>query len=269
MITNEFITVENYSNYCIVKISRKPNNAIDLKTAVDLAYIIENLSNDKAIRAIIITGGIPFSFITGSDLDEFYEIMNQKGNVRENAVKASKPVQDALTRIEKSPKVIIAAINGITIGLGVELALVCDFRIASELAWYKFAQINIGIIPGAGGTQRLPKIVGVAKAKEFILTGKKINSDEALQCGLVNKLVKHGDELNYAINLAEEIAKNTPSNAIYLAKQSLDISKAMNLSFQEKLDWEMDLFGRTYDSQNAFEGIKAALEKRKPSFIKE
>ncbi|HEX9058932.1 MAG TPA: enoyl-CoA hydratase/isomerase family protein, partial [Clostridia bacterium] len=163
----EYLNVEKHNGYALLTITRKPANALTIKTALDIAEIVDELGKDDEIRVIIITGGIQFSFFVGSDLDEIYNIMKMPGDVGTNMVNASKPVQDAFNAIEKCPKVTIAAINGIVVGLGVELALACDIRIVSELAWFKMAQVTIGIIPGAGGTQRLPKIVGLGNAKEL------------------------------------------------------------------------------------------------------
>lgn len=261
---NDRFRVEKKNKYCIITYTNKPVNALTIGDSICLSKIIRDINMDKDIRAIIITGGIKYSFCAGSELNEISDIMNQDGDVCENMVNNSKPVQEAFTEIENSPKVIIGAINGVTIGLGFELALVCDIRISSEIAWFKMAQVNIGIIPGAGGTQRLPRIVGLSKAKEYILTGRKIAAREALEVGLVNELVPHGHELARAEELACIIASNTPGEAVRLAKQS--INSGIEMPLELALVQEMKLLGETYEYQAAFEGIQAVMEKRKPNF---
>lgn len=265
MKSYEHLDVDKRDGYCIITISKKPANALTIKVCLDLADLIDELNVDDDVRAIIITGGIKFSFFTGSDLDEIYSIMNEPGDPAENMMRASRPVQEAFTRIADSPKVTIAAINGVTIGLGVELALACDMRIISELAWFRLAQVGIGIIPGAGGTQRLPELVGVAKAKELIFTSRKVKAEEAEQMGLVNRVVPYGDELKAAIVLANEITKQ-PSYALSLAKKAIQQQSALPL--QARLDREMELLGESYHSNEAFEGIEAVMEKRTAVFNK-
>lgn len=265
MSTYPNLSVDYYEHYAVIGIEKKPANALTIQNCIDISKIIKELEEDDTIRVIIIASKIRFAFFTGSDLDEISEIMHRDGDPNKNMVDASRPVQEAFTSIENSKKVLIAAINGLTIGLGVELALVCDIRICSELAWFKTAQTSIGIIPGAGGTQRLPKTVGIGKAKEIIYTAKKVNAQEALQIGLVNQVVPSGKEFDAAAKMAESIINNTPVHAVRLAKQAINYGIYAS-TLQDGLDYEMDCLGETYDNPDSFEGIAAVMEKRKADF---
>jgi enoyl-CoA hydratase/carnithine racemase len=250
--------------YAVIGIRKEPANALTIQDCIDIKDAMGELNKDDKVRAIIITGDIRYSFFTGSDLDEIYAIMKKNGEVSENMVSSSKPVQDAFNDIEKSPKVTIAVVNGLAIGLGCELALACDIRIINGRASFRFAQTGIGIIPGAGGTQRLPQIVGVAKAKELIFTARKVSADEAMRIGLVNAVTPFGKEMEFAEDMAERIAANTGAQAVRLAKEAINFNYLYRR--REGMDAEMECFGQTYYSEDAFVGIEAAMLKSKVNF---
>lgn len=261
----EHLEIKKINNYAVIYLKRKPVNALTIQMSLDIENAVAKLAKDDDVKVIIITGGIKYSFSAGSDLEEILSIMKSPGVVSENMVEASLPVQKAFTNIAACPKVTIAVINGVTIGLGVELALACDIRIASDLSWFKMAQTNIGIIPGAGGTQRLPRLIGEAKAKELIFTGRKVKSQEARELGLVNKIVSHGKELERAVKIACEIIENSALNAVSLAKKAIQFGLYIG-DIEEGLENEMKFFSETYHWEDSFEGIIATMEKRKPNF---
>lgn len=250
--------------YAIITINKPPFNALTIKNCLDLCEIVQELDKNEHVKVIIITGGIKFAFFTGSDLDEIYGIMKMEGDPSQNMIAASRPVQQAFTQIEQCSKVVIAAVNGITIGLGLELMLATDIRVCGDMAWFRMAQTGIGIIPGAGGTQRLPRLVGVAKAKEIIFTAKKINAREALEIGLVNQITEHGSELGEAVGIAAGIIKNASPAAVRLAKEAIHFSMLQDQ--QSGMDREMELLGRTYAGNDAFIGIERAMSKEKPVY---
>jgi enoyl-CoA hydratase len=167
------------------------------------------------------------------------------------------------TAIDAFPKPVIAMINGYCLGGGNELALACDLRIASETASFGQPEINLGIIPGGGGTQRLTRLVGEGKAMELILTGEIIDAQTALRLGLVNMVVPAADLLGKTLEMANRIAEKSPV-ALSMAKEAVKLASRSNLD--EGLRREVDLFALCFSSEDKDEGVKAFLEKRKPAF---
>ncbi len=217
--------------------------------ALDLA-----LDRDEAIRVIVLTGS-ERAFAAGADINELSE---------------TKPVDFVMKqffrdweRIRKISKPLIAAVNGYALGGGNELAMCCDMIIASDTAQFGQPEILLGVIPGAGGTQRLTKAVGTKKAMEMILTGKSISAEEALQWRLINRVVPAEDLEKEALSLAKEIAEKPPV-AVRLAKQA--VLKAQELPLEHGLNLEQNAFFLLFSSEDQSEGMRAFLEKRKPEF---
>ena len=239
----------------IVQLNRpKVLNALNFEIMSELVSALEELDREVAIRAIILTGS-ERSFAAGADLAE----MSQ-----------STPVDLLLgrrfelwDRIRKISKPIIAAVSGYCLGGGNELAMNCDLIVASETATFGQPEVNVGIIPGAGGTQRLPRLVGKYKAMEMILTGRSISADEAYRIGLVNRVVPPESLMEEAKKIATDIASKPPIS-IRSAKEA--ILRAQDTTLEVGLEFERKAFYMLFATEDGREGMKAFLEKRKPIY---
>ena len=251
---NEHIKVEKKKEIGIITLNRpEVRNALNRKMIQELGNVLTGLENDLQIRVIIITGNK--DFCAGADIKEMNAI---KPEEIETFCRWGHKVFDQL---EGMGKPVIAAITGFALGGGCELALACDIRIAGESAKLGQPEVNLGLIPGFGGTQRLSRLVGIARAKEMILTGKIINAKEAASIGLVNRVVKD-EELMIAVEeMAQVIAQKAPI-AVKMAKKLIN----ENQEIKEGLEKEIDFFVQCFATQDRLEGINAFLEKRKPEF---
>jgi enoyl-CoA hydratase len=232
-------------------------NALNKEVFETLGKIVDDIARDDQVRVVILTGSGEKAFAAGADVAEMKSL-----SVIE-AGRFALVAHEAQEKLSALPKATIAALNGFTLGGGCELALCCDIRIASEKAKMGQPEINLGIIPGGGGTQRLARLVGKAKAKELIFTGRIISAQEALALGLVNRVVKSEELLDTVKQLALEMAgKSGP--AIALAKRSIDEGLEMNLG--GALHYEMECFAQCFATEDHCEGIGAFLEKRAAVF---
>jgi len=232
-------------------------NALNREVFETLGRIIDLISGDDQVRAVILTGSGEKAFAAGADVEELKAL--QPIAARDFALAANATQQ----KLSGLPKATIAALSGFTLGGGCELAMCCDIRIASEKAKLGQPEINLGIIPGGGGTQRLARLVGIAKAKELIFTGRVMGAQEALILGLVNRVVKPEELLDTARTLALEIAgKSGP--AISLAKRAID--EGFDMSLGGALHYEIECFAQCFSTEDHREGIGAFLEKRSPCF---
>ncbi len=251
---NEHIKVEKKKEIGIITLNRpEARNALNRKMIQELGDSLAGLENDPQIRSIIITGNK--DFCAGADIKEMNAI---KPEEIETFCKWGHKVFDQL---ENMGKPVIAAINGFALGGGCELALACDIRIAGEGAKFGQPEVNLGLIPGFGGTQRLSRLVGIGKAKEMILTGDIINAKEASSIGLVNKVVKDEELLVKAEEMATIIAQKAPV-AVKMAKTLIN----ENQEIKKGLEKELEFFARCFTTQDRLEGINAFLEKRTPKF---
>jgi len=234
----------------------RPNvlNALNFELMAELARALEALDSDSAINVIIVTGGEKV-FAAGADLKEMYHATTVDLIISRRF--------ELWDQIRKTVKPIIAAVSGFCLGGGNELAMNCDIIIASETAVFGQPEVNVGIMPGAGGTQRLPRIVGKTKAMEMILTGQSISAEEAHRIGLVNKVVPVEDLMGETKKIAKEIASKPPIS-VRAAKQA--ILRATDTTLEIGLDYERMLFYSLFTTDDAREGMKAFLEKRKPVF---
>lgn len=253
----QFILVEpNYAaNVALISLNRpKELNALNLQLMLELKQALADLDEQEEVRCIIITGNEQ-AFAAGADIKQ----MESK-----NPIDLLKIDQfETWDQIRKTKKPIIAAVSGFCLGGGCELAMTCDMIIASETAKFGQPEIKIGIMPGAGGTQRLTRAVGKALAMEMVLTGKFISGEEAQKAGLVNKVVPVEVYLDEAVKLAKEIAQLSPI-AVRLAKES--VLKAFDSGLQEGLFFERKNFYMCFASEDQKEGMSAFVEKRKPEF---
>jgi enoyl-CoA hydratase len=256
-LSYENITSETDGSVIVITINR-PNvlNNLNESTILELESVL-NECNDGLSGAIIITGAGEKSFMAGADISA----MSAMGV--EEAQEFSRLGHRVTSLIEEHPKPVIAAINGYAFGGGLELALACDIRIASDTAKMGQPEVNLGIIPGWGATQRLVRLAGAGRAKEMIFTGNSIDAAEALQMGIVNKVVPLAELMQTARDLAGKLAAK-PAVAISMAKKA--VTKAEELSGPEGMALEEECFGRCFSTQDQKEGMASFLEKRQPRF---
>jgi len=242
----------------IIELNRpKDLNALNSEMLAELTALFADIEADDDVRVIIITGSGEKAFVAGSDVRE----MQPKTSLSIREFHTANRI--LLEKIERLPKPVIAAINGFALGGGCELALSCDLRIAAENARFGQPEINLGLIPGAGGTQRLTRLVGMTKAKEIVLTGDLIDARTALSIGLVNKVVPQDDLMSEAKTLAQKLLTKS-SAALSLAKAA--INGGWNMTLPSGLDLEAQCFALCFATEDQKEGMSAFMEKREPHF---
>ena len=251
------ITLERIGATAMITIDRPAvRNALDRETTQEIAAALAELTEDEAVRVLVVTGaGDEGVFASGADLNWLL--------ARTPLETLDWSTQDLCSRVETFPKPVIAAINGYALGGGCELALACDIRVASERARLGQPEVRFGILPGGGGTQRLPRLVGLGKAKELVFTGAVVDAREAERIGLVDRVVPHHELRPSVLSLADQIARHAPL-AVRLAKQALNLAAAVGNpagSWGEKLAQAL-LMG----TEDKIEGINAFREKREPAF---
>jgi enoyl-CoA hydratase len=253
----ETLLVERRGRVAIVTINRpEKRNALNIQTRAEGAAALEELREDEGVRVVVFTGAGDKAFIAGADIGEFAG----RTAVTQRDVMTGRSL---FTAIDTFPKPVIAMINGYCLGGGCELAMACDLRIASERASFGQPEINLGIIPGGGGTQRLTHLVGEGKAMELILTGEIIDAQTAYSYGLVNTVVAAAELEAKTMEIANRIAEKSPI-ALRMAKEA--VKTAARSTLDEGLRREIDLFALCFSSEDKDEGVKAFLEKRKPEF---
>lgn len=254
----ENILVDVQVNAAIITINRpKQLNALNKSTIEEINHALSTLSKNREVRGIIITGAGDKAFVAGADIKEFAHFSKEEG--KELARSGQEKLFDF---IEHYPKPIIAAVNGFALGGGLELAMACHMRIASENARMGLPEVSLGVIPGYGGTQRLPQLIGKGKAIELITTAKMIDAKEALQYKLVNYVVSLDELLPKASEIIKSISHNSPT-AITAAIKSINVGFDHRENGFEK---EINEFGNCFGSEDFVEGTTAFMEKRKPNF---
>jgi len=232
-------------------------NALSKRTWEDLRAAFENARDDAAVRGVILTGAGDKAFIAGADISELTHLTAVE------AEKSSSYGQEVLNLIENLGKPVIAAINGFALGGGCETAMACTVRVAAENAKFGQPEVKLGVLPGGGGTQRLPRLVGKGRALQLILTGEMISAQEAYRIGLVNEVVPSADLITRAEGMLNQIFANAP----VAVKYSLEaVNKGLEASQAEGLALEASLFGLCAGTDDKKEGTQAFLEKRKPQF---
>ncbi len=250
------ITIKNQIGILTVN-REKALNAMNIDVLKNLYESVRELISNQNIGVIILTGAGEKAFIAGADI-KLMKTLDSK-----SALAFGKLGQKVTSIIEKSSKPIIAAVNGFALGGGCEIALACHLRYASDNALFSQPEIKLGLIPGWGGTQRLPRIVGIGNATELIISGEMINAKEALRIGLINKIFDKNNLMNETINFANKALENSP-NA--LAKSIVSINDSSEHPLSKGLKKELQRFSELFDTEETHEGLDAFITKRKPKF---
>jgi len=253
----ETLLIEKEEGFAIVKLNRPPVNSLNAQAYADIYNAFCELENDDSVGAIILTGSGEKAFAAGLDVKEV------AGKSIPDYFVFARGVKMCLDKVEGIQKPTIAALFGFVFGGGCELALACDLRIAASDASIGCPEVNLGIIPGSGGTQRLPRLIGMAKAKELLFMGDTVSGDEAYRIGLVNNVTAKDKLMDEAKLMAKKLAAK-PRVALSLLKNA--INNGMNMDLQSAITYENNCFVITYVSEDGREGFQAFNEKRKPVF---
>ncbi|GGE94747.1 enoyl-CoA hydratase [Chishuiella changwenlii] len=254
--TYENLIVEIENKIALVTLNRpQALNALNKNLLEDLSHFFDEALVDDSIRVVILTGSGEKSFVAGADIKEFASFDGKQGEQL-----AAKGQQDVFDKVEKFTKPVIAAVNGFALGGGLELAMASHFRIASKNAKLGLPEVTLGLIPGYGGTQRLPKLIGKGRAMQAIMTAEMFSADRAYEIGLVNEVVEQTE----LINRVKEIATKITQNSSVAIRHAIT---AINASDKEiGFDIEIKSFGNLFDEDDFKEGTTAFVEKRKPNF---
>ncbi|SEN08246.1 enoyl-CoA hydratase [Lihuaxuella thermophila] len=249
---------ENHEGISVITINRpEVYNALNMDALVELSGVADRLAFMKETRVVIITGAGDKAFCAGADLKE------RRTFTEDQVRRYIHLIRETFTKIERLPQPVIAAVNGVALGGGTELALACDLRVADESATFGLTEVSLGIIPGAGGTQRLPRLIGKARAKEMIFTAQKISAERAEEIGLVNRVAKRGKALETAMELASIIRENAP---LSLAQAKFAIDQGLETDLATGLALETKAYETLIPTKDRLEGLEAFRQKRKPIY---
>lgn len=252
------LNIDTNDSIAILTINRpKALNALNPQTLKELDCAFDNLINDPSVKVVILTGAGEKAFVAGGDISVMAPLKPME------ARSVARQAQALFNKIEYAPVIVIAAINGYALGGGCELAMACDIRLAADSAKLGQPEINLGIIPGWAGTQRLPRLVGKGKAKELMLTGDMVTAAEAERIGLVNRAVPAEKLIGTALEMAGKIASK-PQVAVRLIKEAVD--NGMEMPVDKAIDYEAELFGLCFATEDQKEGMSAFLEKRQAAW---
>jgi len=260
-VENRELLVESAGGICTITLNRPGSmNSLNLRTVEALAAAVAAVRFDRAVRIVVVTGAGEKAFCSGADLKERSTLSPDQ--VRRFIA----TIRDTFTAIEALPQPVIAAVNGVALGGGTELLLACDLRVASERATLGLTEVKLAIIPGAGGTQRLPRLVGKGRAMELILTGRSIGAAEALAIGLVNRVVPPADLLKAARELADQMLSAGP---VALRQAKLAINRGCETDLATGLALETAAYEAVIPTKDREEGLAAFAAKRKPVYTGE
>jgi len=252
------LVVERHDNVTILSVNRPAVlNALNRETLGEIEAAAQRFVADPQSRVLIVTGAGDKAFISGADINEL-AVLDPRG-----AEDISRFGQRVVATLERSPKPVIAAVNGYAFGGGLELALACHIRLASDNAVMGLPEVSLGIIPGYGGTQRLARVVGRGLAYELVVSGRRVKADEAARIGLVNRAVPQAELMPEALKLAQAIAKNAPL-AVQAALEA--VTRGSEMGLDDGLRFESAFFGILASTRDMHEGLKAFLEKRPPQY---
>lgn len=252
------VTYEIHEKTAIVTINNPPLNVLSKQVTTELYDVFTELETNEEAVAVILTGYGNKAFMAGADIKEFPEWIGQTG-FKDIVLETHR----VMNYIDHFSKPTIAVLNGLTFGGGCELAMTCDIRIAEEHAQLGLPEIKLGLFPGGGGTQRLPRLIGEARAKELMFTGEPITAEEADRYGLVNHVVPTGQGMTYAQGMA---AKVTGQSLQALSRIKHAVNKGAHLPIEEAVELEAELFEEVFQTEDIKEGVQAFIEKRKPAF---
>lgn len=253
----EKVTLEVAEGIAVLTINNPPVNALSAQVLDELEEALNHLAGREDVRVLIVTGAGDRAFAAGADIRRIHELDAVSG------VDFARRGQEVFNKLEDLPIPSIAAVNGVALGGGCELALACDLRVAAENATFGQPEVNLGLMPGYGGSQRLPRVVGLGLAKEMIFTGEPVSAQEAYRIGLVNRVVPKGQAVEGAKELAQKIVKKAPLG-VKFAKKAVDWGR--ETSSRQGMALEAQLFGQLCGTEDAKEGTGAFLEKRTPVF---
>ena len=253
------VQVSTREDGIVVITLNRPNaaNALSTKMLEELKNVIDTCKFDPSVRCLVLTGAGEKAFCAGADLKE------RAGMEPQMVRKTVSLIRECINNLESLPQPVIAAVNGAAFGGGTELALACDIRVASENAKFGLTETSLGIIPGAGGTQRLPRLVGKGRAKELIFTARRIEAQEAKEIGLVEYVVRPESLFEKAIDIASQIARNAP---IAVRQAKFAIEKGMDVDLTTGLAIEQNAYEITIPTKDRLEGLQAFKEKRPPVY---
>nr|WP_284708260.1 short-chain-enoyl-CoA hydratase [Sporomusa sphaeroides] len=235
----------------------KALNALNSELLTELNGLLDEIAQDDSVKVVIITGSGDKAFVAGADIAEMQNISPLEGRA------FGKFGQAIFNKLENIPQPVIAAVNGFALGGGCELAMACDIRIASDKAKFGQPEVGLGIVPGFGGTQRLPRLIGKGRAKELLYTADMINAEEAYRIGLVNRIVAADELLSTAKELAEKIMARAQA-AVRLCKAA--VNTGMDTDLESGIAYESEVFGLCFATADQKEGMSAFIGKRKPNF---
>jgi len=253
----EMVQVVREERLAVVTINHPPVNALNKQVMDELEAVFQELAGDDTVGAVIVTGAGEKAFVAGADISEFPSLSSANGE------QLSRRGQQVFQVIADFPAPVIAAVNGFALGGGLELALACDIRVVAENAKVGLPEVTLGIFPGYGGTQRLPRFIAEGKAKELIFSGDMIDAAEAYRIGIADHLTAPGEAMAKAKEVAAKILKRGPV-AVRLAKQA--VNRGLEQTLTEGQKTEAFLFGKLCDTEDQKEGARAFLEKRPAQF---
>lgn len=253
----ETLLLERADGYAVVTLNRPPANAISAQLVLELESAVDELARDDRVRAVVLTGAGERIFCGGADLSAAF------GGGADDLEGFLRRGQALLRRVERFPKPVIAAIQGHATGGGCEIAMACHLRVMKETARIGQTESNLGIIPGFGGTQRLPRLIGRTRALELLLLGTQVTAPEALALGLINRVAREGETVSDARALAAGIARRAPI-ATRLIIECVD--RGLDGPIEAGIDTEVAAFLETLRTEDAAEGIQAFFQKRPPTF---
>jgi enoyl-CoA hydratase len=255
----EFLRIKKDEAAFIITLDNPPVNVLNLKLLEEIPRAIRQANEDPEVRGIVITGAGTNAFCAGADLRMMQAFSP------DDAATMVRTGHSAFLNVENSPKPVIAAVNGLALGGGNELAMSCDMRYVSDRARFGQPEVKLGLIPAWGGTQRMSRLVGTGKAKELIFSGQIINAQEALKIGLVNKVVPDGEELRASTDFIRMLAANVSPLALSEAKKAIN-EGIQKESLTDALEYEVKAVQTLSASSDLKEGVQAFLEKRPPKF---